>query len=113
MLQRPNIIRWVPWLVRVLMLGRYLINLFVPAHASDIQKPFHSSTSNCLFDNEIIKHCTHPRVVMVTNVDQKPSPPSGGSRNFYWGVQNLVQKGRLSILWHISFHRDDHVFLNL
>ena len=22
---------------------------------------------------------------MVTNVHQKPSPPRGGSRNFYWG----------------------------
>ena len=91
MLQKPNIIRWVRWLVRVLRSGRYLINLFLPAHASDIQKPFHSSTSNCLFDNEIIKHCTHSTVVMVTNACLKPSP-----------LPLMNNLGNSSGLYHVS-----------
>ena len=29
------------------------------------------------------------------------------------GVQTLVQKGLLNLLWQITSHRDDHVVLNL
>ena len=37
----------------------------------------------------------------------------GDSRNFYRGVQTLVQKGLLNFLWQIISLKDDHVFLNL
>ena len=67
MLQKPNIIWWVPWLVRVLRLFRFGKDLLLSGYTSDIQKTFfHSSSYDCLFDNEIIKHGTHSTVVMVT-----------------------------------------------
>ena len=40
----------------------------------------------------------------------------GGSRNFSpggGGIQTLVQKGLLNLLWQITSQRDNHVFLNL
>ena len=40
MLQKPNIIWWVPWLVRVLRLFRFGKDLLLSGYTSDIQKLF-------------------------------------------------------------------------
>ena len=40
MLQKPDIIRWVPLLVRVLRLFRFRKDLLLSGYTSDIQKRF-------------------------------------------------------------------------